>query len=123
VSTPCNATDRLREIERILSHPKTPAPGDHADAVAVHLAEVASTRIRELTSTLQRRSDEAVDAIDGLTMRLLLNDFVVAVGHFRAVARDAAARIDGAVVPIKSMQRIMKWSDARHDETVDANDA
>jgi len=108
--------ERLREIERILAPGEVvPAPGGgEVDAVALHLADVPSGRIRELTSTLRQRPAETLDEIDAVTMRLLLNDYAVAVAHLRAVARASAARIDAASIPVRESQRFVRIDDRRN---------
>ena len=118
MSTPSNTTERLKEIERILAHRKASTPDGNAEAVAVHLADVPAARISELTSTLRRRAGEPVDDIDAVTMRLLLNDYTMAVEHLRAVARDAAARVDAAAIPIKAMRRAVKSKQPRDEESI-----
>jgi len=117
--SPGDASERLREIEKILSHRRAVTRADsNADAVAVHLADVPSVRIKELTAALRRRCGETVDEIDAVAMRLLLADYSVAVMHLRAVARDSASRIDGVAGPLKTIQRAARLHD-RRDENID----
>jgi hypothetical protein len=110
VSIPSDPFERLIDIERLLAQTKSSMVSNRtgADPVALHLAEVPSARIRELTSMLQQRAVEGIDEIDALAMRLLLNDYSAAVAHLRAVAREAAALIDGAAAPVKDSQRFLR---------------
>jgi hypothetical protein len=115
VSSPSHAPDRLIEIERILAQTKFVggASDSAGNPVAVHLADVPATRIREFTRILQQRPLEANDDIDALAMRLLLNDYIAAVSHLRAVARVAASLIDGAAAPVKEIHRFLHADDKK----------
>jgi hypothetical protein len=112
LSSPRAATERLLELERILAHDRrTPSGGEFsADAVAVHLTEMPAERIRRFTHALGTTpgSDVDNDAIDMLTIRLLMNDFANAVGHLRAVATIAASLVDEAATPVRETQRFLK---------------
>ena len=115
MSIPVHAPDRLIEIQRILAQ-TTYAAGANESAgnpVAVHLADVPAARIGELTRILQQRPMEANDEIDTLAMRLLLNDYVAAVSHLRAVARVAASLVDGAAAPVKQAYRFLHVDDKK----------
>jgi len=115
VSIPSNPLERLREIERVLAQTRSSTGSSDAgvDPVALHLGEVPSTRIREFTSMLQQRAVDGTDEIDALAVRLLLNDYTAAIAHLRAVAREAAALIDGAAAPVKDSQRFLRVDDRR----------
>ena len=76
-------------------------------SVAAHLAGVPADRIRQLASALQRGLNDTIDEIDVVTMRLLLNDYISGVGHFRAIARTAASRMDHAAELIREGQRFV----------------
>ena len=110
--------DRLTEIERILAQTTyVVAPSDGAqDPVAVHLADVPAARIQELTRMLQQRPVELNDDIDALAMRLLLNEYITAIGHLRAVARVAASLVDAGAVPVKQSQRFLRLEDRRREK-------
>jgi len=84
-----------------------------ADPVGVHLAEVPEARIRVLTRMLQQRPTDGNDDIDVLAMRLLLNDYVAAVAHLRAVARVAASLVDGVTAPVRQGHRLLRLDDKR----------
>ena len=74
-------------------------------------------RIRRFTHALGAAGgDVDNDAIDILTMRLLLNDFSGAVGHLRAVANIAASLIDKAAKPVKDAQRLIKVETGREEK-------
>lgn len=74
-------------------------------------------RIRRFTHALGTPGgDVDNDAIDILTMRLLLNDFSSAVGHLRAVANIAASLIDKAAKPVREAQRVVKVENGREEK-------
>ena len=112
---PSSAPDRLREIERIIAQTTYVSASNQGadDPVAVHLSDVPAARIRELTRILQQRPMDVNDDIDALAMRLLLNDYITAIAHLRAVARAAAALVDGAAAPVKQSQRFLRDEDRR----------
>ena len=115
MSMPSRPPDRLTEIERILAQTTdvfTPSDSPQ-DPVAVHLADVPTARIRAFTRMLQQQPFEANDGIDALAMRLLLNDYITAIAHLRAVARGAASLVDGAAVPVKQSQRLLRLEDRK----------
>jgi len=118
VSIPARAPDRLIEIERILAQTTyVAAANDGAgNPVAVHLADVPAARMSELTRILQQRPPEGNDEIDALAVRLLLNDYVAAVSHLRAVARVAASLVDGAAAPVKQADRFLRVDDKRRQK-------
>ena len=113
MSIPSSAHDRLREIERIIAQTRYVLASNQSadDPVAVHLADVPSARIRELTRILQQPPMGGNDDIDALAMRLLLNDYMAAIAHLRAVARAAASLVDGAAAPVKQTQRFLRHDD------------
>jgi hypothetical protein len=111
------STARLKRLEQILAHRRHGAPlATHSDSAAGHLESIPVERIRELTTELSSKTAERDDAFDALTLQLLLNEYVAAVGHLRAVARLAAERIDGAAMPMKharrAVHRLMKSHNA-----------
>lgn len=104
-----DATQRLIELERILSRASSPAArDDDADPAALHLAGVPTERIRRLTAELRARPEGERDEIGAIAVRLLLNDYTTAVGHLRAVARLAVSRIDQSAVTIKECQKAIR---------------
>lgn len=64
-------------------------------------------RIRRLTAELQRASDDDIDEIDAVTMRILLSDYTLTVGHLRAAARLAEQRVIAASVPIQHARSVV----------------
>jgi hypothetical protein len=110
VSTARDPTQRLIELERILAQSRLVTASGHeqAGSVTSHLAGVPVDRIRQLTSALQRGLDDTVDEIDAVAMRLLLNDFRIAVPHLRAIAQTAGARMDDAADLIREGQRFVR---------------
>ena len=85
------------------------------------LGSVMIERIRRTTSELERRRTGDIDAIDALTMRLLLVDYVAAVSHLRAVVRITERRLTGASAAIKeggrrverALDEASRWASAR----------
>jgi phytoene/squalene synthetase len=65
---------------------------------------------------LQQRPTDGNDDIDVLAMRLLLNDYVAAVAHLRAVARVAASLVDGVTAPVKQGHRLLRLDDKRRQK-------
>ena len=118
LSIPSSAQDRLREIERIIAQTPSVVTSNQGaeDPVAVHLADVPAARIRELTRILNQRPLEGNDDIDAVAMRLLLNDYMAAIAHLRAVARAAASLVDGAAAPVKQSQRFLRDEDRRQEK-------
>lgn len=108
-------SERLLELDRILSQERAASFSSEGDAISQHLAAVSGERIRGLTSFLTH-GVELNDEIDLVAMRLLLNDYASAVGHLRAVARSAATRIDDAATPIREAQLFMKRDHRREDQ-------
>ena len=118
LSAPSRSHERLAEIERLLAQTTSVMRANEnvADPVGVHLAEVPEARIRVLTRMLQQRPTDGNDDIDVLAMRLLLNDYVAAVTHLRAVARVAASLVDGVTAPVKQGHRLLRLDDKRRQK-------
>lgn len=107
---------RLLELERILTHDRAPrmVTGERrVDPVALHLADVPTERIVHFTQALRSSDAEFTenDDVDVLTMRLLLNDFITAVGHLRAVAEIAGSLVDKAASPVQDSRRFLERED------------
>ena len=129
LNAPSRSHERLAEIERLLAQTTAVMrANDHvADPVGVHLAEVPEARIRVLTRMLQPQPTDGNDDIDVLAMRLLLNDYIAAVAHLRAVARVAASLVDGVATPVKQGHRLLRLDDKRRlkqarNDALPAND-
>jgi hypothetical protein len=117
LSPPRETSARLLELEQILAHSRNALATDRdADSVALHLADVPSERMRRFTSLLRTGASGDNDAIDAVTMRLLLNDYTAAVGHLRAIARVAAAGIDAAAIPVRESQRFIRLEERREQK-------
>ena len=98
---------RLKRLHHILSQSK-PALAPPATDTGELLASVSLDRIDRLTSEQHARIDEAIDDVDMVAMRLLLNEYMTAVGALRAVARLAEQRVDAAWVPIDQARRLVR---------------
>jgi hypothetical protein len=76
----------LSELQRILaSSPSTTT--ESPDAVTTILSGVPIDRIRQITSLLGKQRGTEMDAADLIAMRVLLADYVDAVGRLRAVTK------------------------------------
>jgi hypothetical protein len=74
------------------------------DPVEAHLESLPLERIRGLASELTGRTATTIDEIEGLTMRLLLDEYSIAVAQLRAVTRLTEQRIATATVPMQEMR-------------------
>ena len=112
------ASQRLRRLEQILSGSSAApvAAVDERDAATRHMESLPLERIRQLTELVDQRSTEA-DEVDAVAMRLLLNDYAAAVGHLRAVTRDAGSRLDAAAGPVADVRRFL-WRDEKLREAL-----
>jgi hypothetical protein len=106
MNTAAEPSQRLQRLARILAESGLSiATSEVTDPVDAHIESLPLERIRRLTSELTPRAAAAIDEIDGLTMRLLLNEYSVAVAHLREVTRLAEERIAAAAVPIQETRR------------------
>jgi hypothetical protein len=105
---------RLAQLEQILAQTSSGSAlaqiADREPAQA-HLNSVATDLIRSLVAELRQPSTAGTDAVDGVIMRLLLNEFGGAVGHLRAVARLAATHVDHAAGPLRDARRAVHRSE------------
>lgn len=89
-----DSDQRLRRIERIL-------------------AELPDGHIPQLSAELQSREVVGGDPVDGLLIRLLLNEYSAGVARLRAVARSAEGGISSASGSIglarKAVWRLQKF--------------
>src|SRR5687768_14147302 len=104
---PHDTATRLSQLEQILAATAVGTTPAVADAAGVHLGGVSAERIRGLTLVLHDGISRNVDELDAIVMRLLLAEYVTAVAHLRAVARIAAAHIDGAAAPVREARRAL----------------
>jgi hypothetical protein len=122
VASSRDASERLARLEQILSETSSASnatPAANTDAAQVHLDALSTERIRRLTAELQETSSFELDESDAVVMKLLLNEYSSAVGHLRAVARIAAATVDGVTARIREAERAIH----RHIKTLDAHAA
>jgi len=116
-----DTSERLARLEQILAQTASGSgsiAADNGDGAEVHLSSVLTERIRLLTAELQGTASP-LDESDAVVMKLLLNEYSTAVGHLRAVARMAAATVDGVTAPMLEMDRAVH----RYIKTVDAHRA
>jgi hypothetical protein len=83
-------------------------PTNTSDLVDWRMRSVPLDRIAHLTIELQQRGTAAVDAVDALAMRLLLNDYTVATTHLRAVTRIAGQRMASASSHLKDVRALVE---------------
>ena len=105
-----DSSRRLRRLEQILADATiatVASPHGEPDPAETHLVVVPLDRIRRLTAELQRASDDDIDEIDAVTMRILLSDYTLTVGHLRAAARLAEQRVIAASVPIQHARSVV----------------
>lgn len=115
MSATLTVSQRLQRLGQILADSKPTVStftADDRDAAARHLESVPFERIRRITADLLERGDSRNDDVDALAIRLLLNDYMAAVAHLRAVVRDAGRRIDAAAEPISATRRFV-WRDEK----------
>jgi hypothetical protein len=99
-------SQRLERLAQIIAESSLPvATSEVTNPVDAHIESVPLERIRRLTSELTPGTASAIDEIDGLTMRLLLNEYSVAVAHLREATRLSVHRIAAAAVPIQETRR------------------
>ena len=72
------------------------------------MRSVMLDRIAHLTMELQQRSDAAIDAVDALEIRLLLNDYTASTTHLRAVTRIAKQGITTASSQLSGARTIIE---------------
>jgi hypothetical protein len=101
---------RLTRLDEILaqSPPHQANRTAELDPEQLHLASVPLDRIAGLSAELRQRSVEPQDDIDAITMRLLLNDYRIAVAHLRAIANSADARLRAAGDQIHVMTKALR---------------
>jgi hypothetical protein len=106
---------RLQRLALILaeSKPSASASARDTDPADVHLDSVPLERIHRLTLELTQRASSDSDDVDGLAMRLLLNDYSSAVAHLRAVTRLTERRIADATAPIEDAKLQVRHREKR----------
>ena len=93
-----------------------PTPTNSSDLADWHMRSVMLDRIAHLTMELQRRGDAAIDTVDALEMRLLLNDYTVSTAHLRAVTRIAKQGMATASSHLKGVRTIIERELQREEE-------
>lgn len=110
---------RLQRLEaQFASRPENDAtPTNSSDLVEWQTRSVPLDRIAHLTMELQQRSGAVVDAVDGLAMRLLLNDYTASTTRLRAVTRVAEERIATASSCLRDVRAVVERELERDDES------
>jgi transcriptional regulatory protein LevR len=85
-----------------------PTSTNSSDLADWHMRSVMLDRIAHLTMELQRRGDAAIDAVDALEIRLLLNDYTASTTHLRAVTRIAKQGIATASSQLSGARTIIE---------------
>jgi len=103
---------RLQRLHTYIAAAK-PQPDDatatsSADRANWHMSNVRLDQIADLTIELQRRGDEAIDEVDAVEMRLLLNEYTASTTHLRAVTRIAKAGIATAAAHVRGVRTIIE---------------
>ena len=103
-------SERVRLLDNILASSRHSLAGAMRVDVApaeLHLRSIPFERIQQLTAILKEGAAHAEDDVDRLCARLLLTDYVTAVGHLRAVAQIAAARIEATPQALKPARKFI----------------
>lgn len=111
--------DRLISLARLLE--QLPAPGTSAPTAeglaAGSLDHIPDERLASLGARLALRQDVAeLDAEDALLLRLLLQDYVTAVGILRARVREVEAQlldVEGTIRKSRRAIRIARGDDGK----------
>ena len=115
--------DLSRRLQRLQSYvadkpPQAdPTSTNSADVADWHMRSVMLDRIAHLTMELQQRSDAAIDAVDALEIRLLLNDYTASTTHLRAVTRIAKQGISTASSQLSGARTIIERELQREEES------
>ena len=115
--------DLSRRLQRLQSYVADKAPQadptstNSADVADWHMRSVMLDRIAHLTMELQQRSDAAIDAVDALEIRLLLNDYTASTTHLRAVTRIAKQGISTASSQLSGARTIIERELQREEES------
>ena len=105
-----NFSQRLRRLEDILARRSTSErrPDEELGGTTWHLSRIPFERIDALTAELRQRAGFENDETDALTARLLLNDYVSALTHLRAVAQAADARLADAAGEMGESRKLLR---------------
>jgi len=101
---------RLQRLEAYVAArpPHGDAPSTNSDLADWHMRSVVLDRIARLTMELQQRGNVALDAVDTLEMRLLLNDYAASTTHLRAVTRIAGQGIATASSHLQNVRAVIE---------------
>lgn len=108
-----DTTARLRELEQILSRA--------SDAFATLRDEgsdgsgarrLPAERIRQLTRLLRSHTDDQDDAVTPLAVRMLLDEYALAVAHLRATTRTEADRLGEAATTLEACEKLL-WRERK----------
>lgn len=82
---------RLLKIEQLLTQTIALGGGNSADPAPAR--EALAQRVRLLSGELKHSDGGEPDEFDAITMRLLLNDYVLLVSTLRTLAREAETKV------------------------------
>lgn len=91
---------RLARLAGILNDTRPYGEASALDPVE-HLHRVRLQRIQGLTAQLDDRTGHDVDEMDGVAMRLLLDEYAGALAQLRAVAREGAKTLEGVAAVVR----------------------
>ena len=99
---------RLAETLGRLRAPTAPTRATAAgNPIAAALERISDERLQQIGSLLRERiHDEDVNAEDALLIRLLLDEYAIAVLHLRAAAQMLEERLDAARLTIRDGRRM-----------------
>jgi hypothetical protein len=119
VSNDYDLSRRLQRLEaQFASRPENDAmPTNSSELVEWQMRSVPLDRIAHLTMELQQRSGAVVDAVDGLAMRLLLNDYTASTTRLRAVTRVAEGRMATASSRLQDVRAAVERELQRDEES------
>jgi len=106
---------RLADLADILNAPAVAAPTG-ADSIERHLSRVNVDRIRGLARDIERHADDAIDGVNGIVMRLLLDEYVAALAHLRAAMHETATMFQTAPAAVKDVRRYVIQQRERQEQ-------
>ena len=114
-----DSSDRLVRLTQILNGTSAPHVTSTSDAAEMHLRSVRLERIRELAAELDRRGGQTSEPVEGIAIRLLLDEYTAAVAHLRAVVRIAVNLVDSAPAPLKVVRKYVHQQVKRQEKRRD----
>lgn len=101
--------------------PDAPPPGEPDEAfITAQLERVSADRFLAVEAFLSSQTDVAASQVDALALRLLLEDYVIAVDRLRAVAQVTGRALDRVGSAIKQSQRAQQRMTAEVANTTSA---